>query len=175
MLKEITKVIGKQAANGLQDESMQDDAMISYDLLRRRRTTAAAWTSFWCKLNRGRLSVRRLFYNCLCARYFPLRLLGSDNRGRWREVSLLNPQDFHDFCGMYELLWSGMLVFDGNKPWCDIVSHPLTLLFSVNHLRCIVWALHRFQSGSDSSFQSISVSSLTLRESTLFDSQKIIS
>src|SRR5712671_4397715 len=92
-------------------------------------------------------------------------------RSRTRKMYLLETQYVQDFC-----IGRQISVIPGKPtnsivkkagPACVISSYPRTLRFIVCHLLCNVCALHRFQLGSGSVFQSISLSSRTCKESTL--------
>lgn len=81
-------------------------------------------------------------------------------------MRLLSLQDLHDFCAR-TLEYEQLRLTSSNIPVCDISSCPLMPLFIVSQRLCSACALQTFQFSSGSSFQSISVSSRTFRESTL--------
>ena len=92
-------------------------------------------------------------------------------RSRTWHMQLLETQDIKDFyvSGEISVIPASSRITGKKKllPEWVISSCPRTLRFMVSHLLCNVWALHRFQLGSESVFQSISLSSRTCKESTL--------
>jgi hypothetical protein len=91
-------------------------------------------------------------------------------RSRTWHMQLLETQNVKDFYANREISVipaNSRIMNEKLQPEWVISSCPRTLRFMVSHLLCNVWALHRFQLGSESVFQSISLSSRTCKESTL--------